>query len=423
MDRSFNSNSGFVKQTVDQVRSQMPNFGVAIFDDPHEMACGWACRAKDEEKPFRFNNITELSNDTIWLTSLAWKVFNQHAGKIVHLRRIDYLRCSLQSIATDIGLSIEPGYAMESSAILAKVFHQTMMIAINIYKWQSPANELRFDALHEDISRVLPKAPKAQPHTRSALLSSLQSFSSTRWSTIYEHESINIIMRLNRMNYAEKIMSTMVPDDTWTCIPNEAIQGMRLQDFLDVNRPSLVEACVDLGDVNPEIADLIAFGLSTSRTVGVRKWLSQPELAWITRYAKVSISSAIISQSARPLPRSLSLPMVLTDDPIFSLSISAGLVAESHWNAIATPVYSRGSQTKEVNSWAVWLRAADRSMSFSLALKAHEAGLKVTGYGGGAVNIRTTRDNLKACLQFAEENEISHPVFQKIFNDYGVNFE
>lgn len=408
-------------QTAAEARSLIPNFGVALFDNPRDMSSGWACRA--DEDPFHFNSVAELSNDTMWVTSLGWDEYTHRAKRLSHLRRIDFLRSSLTSIAADVGRRIMGVYAMESSQVLANILRQSMLIAIHTYQWESPSSDLREDVLSDDIRRVLPQAPKPQQHTRAALLSAHQPYSAPDWAPTYEPDTITLTMRYNRLDYARKVMTTLVPDDAWTYMPPEQACQMSIEELLNPERPALVEAAVELGDVNPDIATLIAFGAQTTRRSGLRKWISQPELAWLSRHARVRVSSALLSQGARPLPMAADLPARLTSDPLFPLSISAGLVAEAHWTAIASPIYNRQTRVSDVSSWAVWIRAADRALSFALALKAYEAGFRVHGYGNGSIVVRTTRNNLPACLAFADANEIAHPAFIPIFKEHGVNCE
>ena len=402
-------------------KSLIPGFGVVLFDNPKDMSDGWACRAGSA--PFMIRNASELSNDTMWITSLAWDEYQMRAKKLSHLRRIDYLRSSLTSVAADLGRRIDGAYTRESCEILAKIFQQTMLIAIYSYQWQSPSNDLRGDVLSDDIRRALPAAPKTQPHIRAALMSAYQSYSSPDWPYEFEPDTVTINMRYNRLDYASKIMATRVPDDAWTYIPPEQACKLRIDELLNPQHPCLVEAAVELSGMHADIATLIAFGAQTTRRTGLRKWISQPELQWLSRHAKVRVSSVLMAKSARALSQDVMLPQRLVGDPLFSLSLSAGLVAESHWSSIAATIYNRTTKNNDVSSWAVWLRAMDRSLSFSLALKAHQAGFKVTGYGNGSIVLRVSRSSLPACLDFADQNDICHPAFDALFKEHGVSHE
>jgi hypothetical protein len=128
------------------------------------------------------------------------------------------------------------------------------------------------------------------------------------------------------------------------------------------------------------------------------------------------------ADSSRLLPSKVRLPEILTSDPLFSLSISAGLVAEAHWRGLSSSVYkfNAAEGNRLISPWAVWLRASDRAFCFELALAAHRQGLHVTHYGNGSITVRVVRTELPQVLDFAMEHDIAHPTFRPIFEDNGL---
>jgi hypothetical protein len=398
--------------------AQMPSYGVALFDNPRDMSAGWACRAGGDS--FRVNSVAELSNGTVWVTNLEFMEYNDRAKRLSHLRRVDYLRSSLSAFGADLGMRTTGMYAQEAAPVLAGVIERAVHMAVRAYGWQSPVNDAREDVLYEDIRRTLPGMPKPQASTRSAFASAYQAYSVPGWGPEYEDNLVIVTLRYNRLEYAQKIMATLVPDDAWTYIPPEQASQLTIEQLLDPACPTLVEAAVELDSIDPEIAVLVAFGASMSKRNGLRKWISQPELAWLSRHARVQVTSALRCRSAVPLPESVRLPHFLTDDPLMSLSMSAGLLAESHWAAITQPVYNRTLRCDDVHAWSVWLRAVDRALTFSLALKAHQAGFRVQGYGNGSVQIRLQKPRLREALAFAENNGCAHPCFDPIFQEHGI---
>lgn len=398
-------------------RRKVPHFGVALFDNPKEMSTGWACLAEDT--PVRFGSAHELSNDALWVTSLDWDEYRQRASKLSNLRRADYLRSSLTQIAGDLGRRTTGEYARDSSAVLARVLQQSALIAINMYGWEEPSNELREDTLADDIRRSLPKAPKVINNMRGPLMSAHQSYSSPDWPPMFEPDTFTVTLRRNRLDYARQVMANPVPDDAFSYISEDHIAGLTIEKLMDPAYPCLIEASVELGRVEPGLAALIAFGAQPGRRTGLRKWISQPEFAWLSRHTRVNVSAALIATAARPLPPAAQLPAALMADPLFSLSVSAGLIAECHWSALASPTWNREKKSNDVSSWAVWLRAADRALSFELAKKAHEAGLLVVGYGNGSLVLRVSRGRMQECIAFADENGIAHPSFQSILLEHG----
>jgi hypothetical protein len=103
-----------------------------------------------------------------------------------------------------------------------------------------------------------------------------------------------------------------------------------------------------------------------------------------------------------------------------ALSISAGLVAESHFCALASETYNRKLRRKQVSTWAVWLRAYDRARCFALALAAIKKGFTPLSYGNGAVTVRLRKQHLPQLLEFAAEQDVSYPCFHPYFVEHGL---
>jgi hypothetical protein len=342
--------------------------------------------------------------------------------KMHHLRPAEFLRSNLKHIAADLGLHIDGegrlgDVATVAAPKLAKVVHRTILIAAQAYGWAEPQQMLRADTLWEDVRKTLVMPPPVRSFLKPALMSAYQSYSSPDWGNDYESDSITVTLRLNRLAYAKDIMLTPVPDGAWTYVDS----AIDLKTALDPEAPCLVEATVETSGMDPAVSSLVAFGAQPGRRNGLRSWMSQRELSWVSQYAKVSIVRAYRASSAALLPERMQLPELLTADPMFELSLSAGLVAECHWTAFCNPVFSsKAVDKKEVSPWGVWLRAADRAMSFDLALAAHKSGFHVLGYGNGSAVVRLQRQRLPELLDFAMANKVAHPVFREIFEQNGL---
>ena len=394
--------------------AKMPRFGVAVFDDPKIATGGWACLPGDE--PTRFSSMSELANSTMWITSLDYGEYMLRAKSQHHLRRIDYLRSSLLVIAQDLGFRAVGTDARECSQMLALIYNRAMMIAISAYGWTDPLSVLRDDVLADDIRKVIAQPPKVLEVMRSPLISAYQSYSSPDFARGFEADSLFVSLRKNRMHHSSLIMSTPVPDEGWMYHPT----GQALSVYLNPEKPCLVEATVELSGADPELAALIAFGSSPGNKRSImRKWISQPELVWLSKHTRVSVNSAYFATAPRMLPTEAMLPTSLVADPLFALSYGAGLIAECHWSSLAGSIYDSKSKSVYHSSWAVWLRAADRAASFSLALAAHKANFHVTGYGNGTVTVRLTRARLMELLDFAEANGVSYPNFDALLMEHG----
>jgi hypothetical protein len=299
-----------------------------------------------------------------------------------------------------------------------------MVIATQVYGWQDPTTRLSERSLEHALRATL-RAEVAPPAVRNSLkgplLSAYQRNSTPSWYDKFRSDRVSVTLRYNRLEYAQKILSTQVPEGAWLFDGSEVNSNFRmtLDEALNPEVPCLVNATVEFQGKDPEIACLAAFGSGMGKTQALRTWISQPELAWLTKYARVQIHGVYKTLGSRELPRRVQLPEMLTSDPLFSLSVSAGLVAESHWKALANPVYKVGVGD-EVNPWSVWLRAVDRALSFKLALAAHQKGFFVSYYGNGSALVIIDRPALPALLDFALEAEIAHPNFRVIFEENGL---
>jgi hypothetical protein len=406
------------------LRGRLPRFGVALFDESRDS--GWACLV--DQQPFRFRQPQDLPNSCIWVCSLGTMDMRQRWGSLHHLRSADYVS-KLHFLAQDYGLRVEGEgkfgqLAQKACLQLAPTIHRTMVIASQVYGWSEPSSMLRKDSLSEDLRASLVEPPVVRNHMRGATAAAYQGYSSPTWGGYRgEADSISINLRYNRLDYAIRLLSQDMPDSAWQRRGDEGGRDhFPLKEFLDPSVPCIVNATIDFVGKDQELASLCAFGSEPNRRGALRQWIAQPELMWLSQFANVHVTAAYIAECAKPLPYNAQLPEMMVSDPFWSLSIPAGLVAEAHWKALASPIYNpkAAGDKKDYNSWSVWLRAWDRAYSFQLALAAHKAGFFVSGYGNGSVLVRCPRARLPHLLDFAEENGIAHPSFQSIFADHGL---
>lgn len=415
---------------------ELPRFGVAIFDDSRES--GWA--SLPDGDAFRFRQPSDLPSNCIWVTSSEGPDFRQNWGKMHHLRPSDYIS-KLKYIAADFGVRMEGegkfgSGAQKACQVISPVLHRAMVIAAQAYGWNDPVQNIRMESLAEDLRECLSARvphPPVRSHMRQSLQSAWQSYSvvsSSPSMMVRPLNSVSLMLRHNRLEYAQKVMETLVPDDQWTYRDENDDKSFSktytVEWALNPERPCLVNATVEFAGKDAEVAALCAYGNSPAAKGGksmLRTWISQPELAWISKHARVNIHAIRYSEWAKPLPKKVQLPELLVSDPLFTLSVSAGLVAEAHWQGLAKTVYNRNApanERTEYPTWAVWLRAADRAYSFELALAAYKQKFYVAGYGNGAVNVFCEKDRLSELLDFAMENRIAHPVFSTIFEEHGL---
>lgn len=406
------------------MREPLPTFGVALLDESRET--GWACLgdSRSPQEPFRFSSPRDLRSDCIWVVSAErLDEFIQY-NSTHNLRPGDYFSTKLKYLAADYGLRVDARGRMDRIAIqaareLSLTVHRAMVIAAQCYPWRDPGQILRSNRLWEDVRKILVQAPDMHAHS-AAFKGAYQSYSKVSMGLQHDHD-VSLTVRFNRLEHAKRVMSTLMPDPAFSLkgLSDDANFHFPLEKALDPTQPCLVKATVEFTNCDPAIAKLVAFGEGVGTRQGLRTWISQPELAWLCRYARVHIHRVMISEAARPLPANAQLPELLTSDPLFALSVPAGLVAEVHWHALAEQPYSSRSEDKrETTLWATWLRAADRALCFELALSAHQAGFGVSGYGNGAVHLTLPSARLPECLEWAMANDVAHPAFEPLFAEY-----
>lgn len=394
----------------------MPRFGVAIMDNERDFSAGWACSSDGE--PFYFTSVNHLSNDAIWVASIDWGEYQSRGRQVHNVRRVDYLRTPIQRIAADMGVRADGQHGQQAAHALARVVQRCVCACATLYGWTDPAAQLKEDVLYEDLRRSIVQPPRSKPHVLPALSAAFQGSSSPAWPHSYEESSISVTLRFNRLHYARELLEVPVPDEGWTVALSA--EELRLDRLLDPERPSLVEATVEMGRSDPEIATLCAFGSYAGRRGTLRRWISQPELAWLTKHAQVQIQTAMVCRSARYLPQAAKLPAALNQDRLHALSLSAGLVAECHFFALASESYNRATRKKQVSAWAVWLRAHDRARCFDLAHAALKEGFVPLCYGNGSVTVRLPKHRLPWLLEFAMRHDVSYPNFHPYFVEHGL---
>ncbi|MDF2461828.1 MAG: hypothetical protein K0Q43_63 [Ramlibacter sp.] len=413
-----------VEPTV--MREPMPTFGVALLDESRES--GWACLGdtRSPQEPFRFASPSDLRNDCFWIVSAErLEEFAQYSATH-NLRPGDYFSTKLKYLAADYGMRVDARgrmdrIATQASRELSLTVHRAMVIAAQCYPWRTPSQILRSNRLWEDVRKVLIAPPNLSQYS-AALKSAYQSYSKVT-SRIHPEHDVMLMVRFNRLEHAKRVMATLVPDPMFVhrSRASDVTFSYPMEKALDPQRPCLVKATVEFQEIDPELAKLIAFGETAGPRSGLRAWISQPELRWLSQFARVHITEVLVSEAAHPLPQKAQLPELLTSDPLFALSVPAGLVAEVHWHAIAEQPWSPKAEDKrETTLWATWLRATDRALCFQLALKAFQAGFGVQGYGNGGVQISLPRHRLQECFEWAMQNEVAHPAFEPIFYEHGL---
>lgn len=390
--------------------------GVVLFDNRDEMTDGWACAHGGS--PFRVRNPAHLPNDVIWVCNADYNTFQLQQSRLHHLRRDDYFRSTLAHIAADLGFRAEGEYARDTALKLAEIVHRSFTLAVTLYGRNGLPMAPRETTLADDIRRTMPAMSglSGSDYLRQPLASAYQSYSTPNWSDRrdYVGDLVSVLLRLNRVEHAKQLLAYPMPDEAWHYVPEEAARG-ELDAWLSPTRPSLVEVQIMLQD---QVGELVSFGAQPGKRAGLRTWVSQPELRFLVAHAQVNVKAAFSCRAPRELPPSYQLPDALVQDPLLAMSYSAGLIAESHWHAVANPPWSRLRREVETFPINVWQRAYDRAACFEKAYAAYQAGFIVKGYGNGSVLLRVQRSELRNLLAFAAREGFNYPAFPSILLEH-----
>lgn len=390
-----------------------PRFGVAIFNNPASPTSGVAC--VEGQRPKSFEARTELPSDVIWISDAY------SAARAQNMRGSDYLRTTPRQIGDDLGVDVRD--PVDGLPVVAECIARVRDMAAHAYPWVNMAVDWSEATLGRAIAKVTRMSgdPLAEA-VQGALKQAYQTYSTV--PDVLRPDFANagggrmVTLRTNRLRYAHYLCGQLYPTGVWRSLHRKVIFESPVEAFLDPDRPVLVEATVEFLDrsANAVPSALVAYGSNGSSRPIIRNWISQPELAWLLGHANVHIQSALVCERSEPLPERLQLPRILTADPLYALSVAAGVLAENHWTGVASEQYVRKAMpgataqpVAEVSSNAVWMRAYDRAYCFQMALEAHRRGYTVVSYGYGSVTVWARKEAYVDLMELAAQLGACHP--------------
>jgi hypothetical protein len=390
--------------------------GVMLHDNSTTMKEGWAI--VPGKHPWRARGLYDLPNDTLWVSSGDFKDFRRMGGaQYHHVRRTGYLGMRLRDVARDLGIRIDGGYAEEGGPQLVGFVQDAVRLAVEVYNLDNPLRQLQENTLVETMSKAMPAAPKSPPTLTNLFGSAYQS-----WSSRLLHFMDNTVMvRLGfaRVAYADWLLSNPVPDSAWSHVfSNQGFDHERLMrgEFV----PALIEGVIEFDQLDPEIAQLIAFGVGGQTNQRMkRSWMTDVEYRWISDFARVHVVSYYMAKSYVGLPLSHRLPEAFVTDPYQSLSFKTGLVSYMHWQAMVSSKYSMIERRSEYDVYGTWIRAYDRARCFQAAFVLQQQGFHVSGYGNGSVVVQVERERLGELAQIARELDMEYPIWHGLVKEFG----
>ncbi len=359
---------------------------------------GWASIGGTPAR--RIQGIAELPNDVIWLTNLGYTAFlaaklNMHAN----FRNEGWLRTAFEQIATEFGLGRNTGKAKETAEVLSLIAHRVVAYSckeLNI-QVQSHArlNDDYATAMGLDRCRI----PEMHYSTFETIaghpnVSVIQSVSFGRGT------ASSMTLRCNRLAYARRMLSNMVPPDTgWELVKQKLTDA----DLERMEKPFLVRCRIT--NVKPIMAEALSWGGGSKL---IREWLTDVEWRIVRQYADVELRAAMVCEQGYESLDSYAgmLPQGTVDE----LSYSLGLVAEQVWTALMNKQPCAG----RINGYparAAWLRAIDRMQMFDYAQRMQSRrGVTLISYGMGNVVVRVPEGGAKHILDMAVDVGLMPPM-------------
>lgn len=411
---ALGSHSAFPAKPSEPIVLRPPRIGVVTFNSKTAPTSGIACVAGEASAVKDFERRNEIASDVIWVSDAKDAVNAQN------FRASGYFRSGLKAIAEDLGVSLQGDNTADGLRVVADTVGRARDILAHAYPWRDFSEDWSHKDAPSCIMKVLPATGEILQNLESPLRQAYQSFSVVPDRGFPDGQAQGIFsLRANRLRYAQYICSTKVPTGSWVA-SNVQMGGHGLDQYLNPDRPCLVEVSIEFttslsAKVTPA---LTAFGSNSGMgRAPIRKWVSQIELAWLVEHANVHISSAYFCEMpGSSLSEAHQLPAALTADPIYALSVAAGLVAECHWTALSSltsmrrPGPSATARYVDLASpTAVWLRAADRAYCFEMAKIVAERGYIVTSYGYGTVSFFGPKNNIVEIMDLADQLGTCHP--------------
>lgn len=376
-------------------------FGVVLFDSPEDPGPGWYSIGGAKAPPARMSGPHELSTGVIWWTNVTYEHFFRGATEIWRnpwLRHDKYLVVGPADVLKEWGHDPKIAGADFVAKFVAEAFSRIMHIAYNLVRQTDP--KLRMDlffegkTLRDDLRRLIPDAeyPKGEA---AMMMRSGQAYEEFTTASVKMPKGAKFIrLRKPRVTYCWELLQTPFPLGPWEYLSRADMRSNleeRLQFVLKSKTPIMAE--ITLAQMQQEVAPIYGFGQSTDRNKNVqRTWVAHPELAMLSRFAKIEVRNCWQGREYAPLM--VEMPEAVKEfltGKITDVSWSAGIVAETLWRAAALPqekgkAGTRDSGERPHTSWrGAWIKAADKSSMFLEAMRLAELGYAVSSYGLGWV--------------------------------------
>lgn len=376
--------------------------GCVIFDSADPPRNGWA--SCDGGECRRIASPTEIDTDRLWLTNLSRQaLYRNGLSRHACFRPDSYLSIGVAEIGDLLGIDPEdaPGLAQALSAVLANIA-RLLFALFGIDK--APPYDLGYG-----LRRILAPADPlfSDDELAEAFCESQVNF--VRCLTQIPDELAPRPVRLLPVKHAIDILSAPVP---------VGARRWRRRDWKGRSLAALLDWCGDdtqaLAKItvhrfsDDRLGRLINFGSFSER----RRWAPLPDLRILHEGgAEVTVHRVFYCEEAPVRPLS-DMDILSPLSPQWAISLSAAIVAECLWTALAKPSPPPphvAAERTSANPAAPFVRAWDRMLCLAAADRLDRAGAVVTGYGKGKVhcleNSAPGLDDTMFWIQDADDGE------------------
>lgn len=367
---------------------------------------GWA--SVNGEKAFRINSPDDLDTDAKWITNLDRATFwKTGCVRVKKLRESSFLKTDLGHMMREAGLV--PRVISSASACegLAEIFARTMRIAHEHYD----LDMLRESEFVEDLRPVLvPQDTGVSLEVDEALSRAYIDFVPCPSSRV-EGERVATLRR-PRLAHAKEVLASAIPSGAWEFLgPDNMPEEGRLEWLLEKKRPGVAK--IALRGFLPGCPNWIPPLLQLGEAIGAggkrkeRNWMTLQEIRYFAKYAKVSIQAVFLAEGWELVRMGKGLPDF---GEMSDFSFSLGLLAETHWQALAMRSRDPVTRSKSmVSPRACWLKAADRFLCFASAMPLAASGFAILNYGSGIVSVRHLPEQAGDLLEIAKKSGLIAP--------------
>jgi hypothetical protein len=385
---------------------------------------GWA--SIEGVSAFRIKNISDLSNEVIWLTNLSQDVFwKSKAFKESKLKYSGYLRTDVNQIMRELGLVINEIKIANITEIISEIFNKVMRLAIEFYGIESFIQK----DLYSEIRNVLFEEDKnISNYVDEALSRSYQDL--VICERVIPKEKVSFItLKRPRYFHAKSILDIMIPfsKGDWDFFASEDLPlstEKKIKFLMEKERPFIAKVSINYfhnqSNVNLELGKLLNLGeaIGEGGRPKQRNWVCQPELLYLSKFADLNIEAAFMAEEYKPLEKSVQLPYL---GELSNLSYSLGILSECVWFGLATRSINPKNKSKTlVSPRACWLKAADRFMTLTSAMILMSAGFVVVSYGYGGVTVMIEDYKISQLLEIAPYAGLTVPI--NIIDKRTINF-